>query len=169
MQAGTWAWLPPFPVPLPPPLLPPPLPCLCCWDPVISAILLSICSRRSRMDILNWLSRAEQRRVRLCSGRRAVDVGPRQAFRTAISLTESQRSVQARLLQHGTESDASHKTCSVYSSSELSTIGTENPFLLKYWFHVPGTPFPCQIPQWKPWRDLAGKPLERINEYNLNQ
>lgn len=62
MAGPTWAWPPPAPLPLPPPL-PPPLPaCLCCWEPVISAILLSICSSRSRMDILNWLSRAEQGR-----------------------------------------------------------------------------------------------------------
>lgn len=46
------------------PLLPPPTPCLCCWEPVISAILLSICSSRSNMDILNWLSRLEKARVR---------------------------------------------------------------------------------------------------------
>lgn len=46
------------------PLLPPPTPCLCCWEPVISAILLSICSSRSNMDILNWLSGLEKARVR---------------------------------------------------------------------------------------------------------
>lgn len=52
--SGTCAWLPLLPLP------PPPLAGLCCCDPVISAIRLSICSSRSRMDILNWLSRAEQ-------------------------------------------------------------------------------------------------------------
>lgn len=46
------------------PLLPPPTPCLCCWEPVISAILLSICSSRSNMDILNWLSGLGKARVR---------------------------------------------------------------------------------------------------------
>lgn len=58
-----WLLLPPPPLP-PPPLVPPapppapPLPALlCCWWLAISAILLSICSKRSRIDILNWLSR----------------------------------------------------------------------------------------------------------------
>lgn len=50
---------PPPPPPVPPPVPPPapPLPALLdCWWLAISAILLSICSKRSRIDILNWLS-----------------------------------------------------------------------------------------------------------------
>ena len=57
----TCTCVPPFPLPL----LPPPTPCLCCWEPVISAILLSICSSRSNIDILNWLSRLEKARIRV--------------------------------------------------------------------------------------------------------
>ena len=83
-RTRTWAWPPPLLLPVPPPLLPPPLPCLCCCDPVISAILLSICSSRSRMDILNWLSRAEQGRVRLCSERSGVNLWPSPACRTDV-------------------------------------------------------------------------------------
>ncbi len=52
--------LPPPPPPPPPPVPPPapPLPALLgCWWLAISAILLSICSKRSKIDILNWLSR----------------------------------------------------------------------------------------------------------------
>lgn len=41
------------------------LPCCCCWlllsREAISAILRSICSSRSRMDILNWLSAQKSR------------------------------------------------------------------------------------------------------------
>lgn len=46
---------PPPPPPVPPPVPPPPA-LLGCWWLAISAILLSICSKRSRIDILNWLS-----------------------------------------------------------------------------------------------------------------
>lgn len=54
-----WVLLPPPPPPPVPPVPPPapPLPALLgCWWLAISAILLSICSKRSRIDILNWLS-----------------------------------------------------------------------------------------------------------------
>lgn len=40
-----------------------PVPCCCC--PAISAILRSICSKRSRIDILNWLSAHNIRRSRV--------------------------------------------------------------------------------------------------------
>lgn len=68
MLLFTCDWLllpaPPPPQPPPPPAPPPPVPppapplpaLLDCWWLAISAILLSICSKRSRIDILNWLS-----------------------------------------------------------------------------------------------------------------
>lgn len=58
-----------FPPPPPPPVTPPvpPLPALLdCWWLAISAILLSICSKRSRIDILNWLSNKRGQRRALC-------------------------------------------------------------------------------------------------------
>lgn len=55
-----WLLVPPPPPPPPAPPVPPPAPPLPappgCWWLAISAILLSICSKRSRIDILNWLS-----------------------------------------------------------------------------------------------------------------
>lgn len=113
-QLRTWAGLPPCPLPVPPALLPPPLPCLCCWDPVISAILLSICSRRSRMDILNWLSRVELGRVRWCSGSRASNTRPIQACRTAIldwhKLNQTTEVCQGQIYPAGSGHDTLHKT-----------------------------------------------------------
>lgn len=148
MQVHTWAWLPPFPVPLPPPLLPPPLPCLCCWDPVISAILLSICSRRSRMDILNWLSRAEQGRVRSCSRRRAVDMRPSQACRTAVSLTESQRFVQARFLWRSSEFWC-HTTLAASTVDQNSLLKEQKiPFCQSPSFMFLAPDFLAKFPNW---------------------
>ena len=147
-RTRTWAWLPPLPLPVPPPLLPPPLPCLCCWDPVISAILLSICSSRSRMDILNWLSRAEHGRVRLCFGRMGINPCPVQPVGWASkTITHSTRS--PGFVQAGDDPDTSHKTVAVTAAQVLNERNRKT-LSVKVVVSGSGTPFLCQIPQWKP-------------------
>jgi hypothetical protein len=133
----TWAWLPPFPFPLLPPLLPPPLVCLCCWEPVISAILLSICSSRSSMDILNWLSRAEQEEEWGCVPEEkhltcglCQLVGLESKRLSVTSPNPGLHPGQVSPARGGREAVPLHKLC-LYHNPKSPVKGTENSFFVK--------------------------------------